>query len=76
MMSAQQDSASQFTSKKCLHCGNYLAIDERFCFSCKKKVGKLNKKTGMAHQPINWISYLICIISWTFLVFYIWWAFL
>ena len=74
-MPDQQDNNSPFTSKKCPYCENYLTIDERFCFSCKKKVGKLNKKTGLAHHPINWISYLICIISWTFLVFYIWWAF-
>jgi len=74
-MPAQKDNVSPFTSKKCPYCENYLAIDERFCFSCNKKVGKLNIKTGIAKHPIDWISYIICILSWAYLGFYIWWAF-
>jgi len=74
-MTDQHDKDAQFTTKKCPYCENYLAVDDRFCFSCNRRVGKLNEKTGMAEPPVAWISYIVCILSWAFLVFYIWWAF-
>jgi|APLow6443716910_1056828.scaffolds.fasta_scaffold248144_2 hypothetical protein len=74
-MPAQQDDIPLFTSKKCPYCDSYLATDERYCFSCNKRVGPLDKKTGMAKQPINWLAYIICILYWAFLGLYLWWAF-
>jgi hypothetical protein len=74
-MPVQKVNDSAFASKKCPYCENYLAVDDQFCFSCNKSVGKLNKNTGMAEHTVAWISYIICFLAWAFLGFYIWWAF-
>lgn len=66
---------SSFDSKKCPYCENYLSVEDRFCFACNKRVGKLNKKTGMAEHPVAAASYIICLLSWASFIFYLWWAF-
>ncbi|MBS3754470.1 MAG: hypothetical protein KGY56_02090 [Desulfobacterales bacterium] len=60
--------------KRCPECFATLPIDARQCFSCKAKVGKVNRH-GMAERPVNWFAYLTCILAWAALIFYIKWAF-
>lgn len=74
-MPQPNETDATFTTKKCPYCESYLAVDDRYCFSCNKKVGRLNETTGMAKHPVAWLSYIICFLSWSFLIFYIWWAF-
>ncbi len=62
------------TTKKCPECLTQLTLDAEECFSCKKKVGEVNKH-GVAKRPINWSSNIVCILSWILFVIYLWWAF-
>ncbi len=62
-------------TKKCPYCSVVLKIDDEFCFSCKRKVGKINKH-GIAEKPFDWKGYSMAVISALAFVFYIWWAFL
>jgi len=61
--------------KRCPECGVNLPLDARRCFFCHTRVGRADKH-GMAIKATNWISYLVCILSWAILIFYIKWAFL
>jgi ribosomal protein L40E len=61
--------------KRCPECGVNLPLDARRCFSCHTRIGRADKH-GMARKSINWVSYLVCIVSWAILIFYIKWAFL
>jgi hypothetical protein len=61
--------------KRCPECSVNLPLDAKRCFFCNARVGKADKH-GMARKTTNWISYLVCILSWTILIFYIKWAFL
>ena len=60
--------------KRCPECFVHLPLDAKECFSCHAKIGKVDKY-GKARKGINWISYIICILSWAFLIFYLKWAF-
>ncbi len=61
-------------TKKCPYCYTHLSLDAKICFSCKRKVGKVEKH-GMAKIPVDWISYIVCLIAWLGFFLYIWWAF-
>jgi len=61
-------------SKKCPYCGVPLNLDVDTCFSCKKKVGKIDKY-GMAQKPPDYLSYVICLAAWVGFYLYIKWAF-
>jgi ribosomal protein L40E len=60
--------------KRCPECFASLPIDATHCFSCKARVGKVDRH-GKAKRPINWYSYITCILSWLALILYIKWAF-
>jgi len=62
-------------TKRCPECFTELSLDAKICFSCNQKVGKLGKH-GLAKKPFNWLSYVICILSWLGFCLYIWWAFI
>jgi len=64
-----------FLVKRCPECFVNFSLDAKECFSCHSKVGKIDKQ-GKARKGVNWISYIVCIISWGILIFYIKWAFL
>ena len=70
-----KNEAPVFVSKKCPECLTSLPLDATQCTSCKKKIGKVNKN-GIAKLPIDWMSYLICVLSILGFCLYIWWAFL
>jgi len=61
--------------KKCPECFAYLPIDAQVCVSCKKKVGKIDKH-GIAKKPVDWMSYVRCLLMWCLFCLYMWWAFL
>ncbi|MFW5975577.1 MAG: hypothetical protein ACOCP6_02330 [Desulfosalsimonas sp.] len=63
-----------FLVKRCPECFVSLPIDAKRCFSCKSKVGGVDRH-GKAKRPVNWYSYLTCILAWAALIFYIRWAF-
>ncbi len=60
--------------KRCPECFVTLPLDAKECFSCHSKVGNVDKH-GKAKKGVNWISYIICILSWTIFFVYIKWAF-
>jgi hypothetical protein len=62
-------------TKRCPDCFVNLPLDAKVCFSCQTRVGKPDK-FGKAKKKPNWISYLICILSWAVFILYIQWAFL
>lgn len=60
--------------KKCPYCSVPLALNATECFSCKKKVGKMNKH-GIAEKPANYTAYIFCLASWVGFYLYMRWAF-
>ncbi len=71
----ETSSAPAHPSKKCPYCNIYLEINAKRCYSCKRRVGRANR-VGIARKPLDWLAYLICILSWAAFGFYVWWAFL
>lgn len=61
-------------SKRCPECFVNLPLDAKVCFSCHTRVGRIDRN-GKAKKKVNWISYLLCIVSWAILIAYIKWAF-
>jgi len=61
--------------KRCPECFINLPLDAKVCFSCRTRVGRVDK-FGKARKAPNWISYIICIVSWAILIAYINWVFL
>ncbi|RJP84984.1 MAG: hypothetical protein C4518_17410 [Desulfobacteraceae bacterium] len=61
--------------KRCPECFVSLPLDAKRCSSCNSRVGRADKH-GMAIKPTHWISYIVCILSWTILILYVNWAFL
>lgn len=62
-------------TKRCPECFVNLPLDAKVCFSCHTRVGKADKY-GKAKKRPNWISYILCIVSWAVFILYIQWAFL
>ena len=60
--------------KKCPECLTHLPIDAKVCVACKKKVGEIDKY-GMAKKPVDWLSYVECLLIWCAFCLYMWWAF-
>lgn len=61
--------------KRCPECFINLGMDAKRCPSCRTRVGGPDKN-GIARKATNWVSYVVCILSWTILILYIKWAFL
>lgn len=57
-------------TKTCPYCSVPLALNVEECFSCKKKVSKVNKH-GIAGKPVNYKAYIICLIVWVAFYLYI-----
>jgi hypothetical protein len=62
-------------TKRCPECFVSLPLDAKACFSCHTRVGKVDK-TGKAKKKPDWMSYIVCILSWAVLILYVKWAFL
>lgn len=60
--------------KRCPDCFVNLPIDAKRCFSCNARVGGVDKH-GKAKPAVDWVAYIICILSWTIFFVYIKWAF-
>ena len=56
--------------KTCPYCSVRLSADAEECYSCKKKVGPINKY-GVASKPPNYWSYVICLALWVGLYLYL-----
>jgi hypothetical protein len=61
-------------SKKCHGCYTYAPIDAKECTACGKKLGPVDK-TGMAQKPIDWMAYVVFLVSLCGFALFIWWAF-
>jgi hypothetical protein len=70
----QIDKADEIIIKRCPECSVSLPLNATECFSCHAKVGSVDKH-GKARKGINWISYIMCIVSWIIFFVYIKWAF-
>ncbi len=60
--------------KRCPDCFINLPLEATYCYSCKARVGKVDRH-GKAKKKTNWYSYLACVISWGTLILYVRWAF-
>ncbi|MFO7962748.1 MAG: hypothetical protein R6U50_02400 [Desulfobacterales bacterium] len=63
-----------YSVKTCYNCGTPLAINADTCYSCRSKVGEVGKH-GKAKKPVDWKSYIICVLAWTIFILYVRWAF-
>ena len=63
-----------YTTKRCPDCLANMSMEAEICPGCNKEVGKINKH-GMAQKPIDWRSYVLCLLAWAGFGVYIWWAF-
>lgn len=70
----QVERGDELIVKRCPECFVSLPLDAKECFSCHAKVGRADKH-GKARKSVNWVSYVMCIISWTIFFVYIKWAF-
>jgi hypothetical protein len=70
----QVDPAVEIIVKRCPECFVSLPLNAKECFSCHAKIGRTDKH-GKAKKNVNWVSYIICILSWTVFFVYIKWAF-
>jgi len=70
----QVDTAVEIIVKRCPECFVTLPLDAKECFSCHSKIGRTDKH-GKAQKSVDWVSYIICILSWTIFFVYIKWAF-
>ena len=61
-------------TKKCPYCYTYLTIADEVCFSCKNKVGKVDKY-GMAKTPVDWNAYIRALLMWCIFCLFVWWKF-
>ncbi len=57
-------------TKTCPYCTVPLSVDAEECFSCKKKVGKIDKH-GIASKPANYMAYVVCLLVWVALYLYV-----
>jgi len=70
----QVDTSAEIIIKRCPECFVSLPLDAKECFSCHAKIGRTDKH-GRAKKSVDWVSYIICILSWTVFLGYIKWAF-
>ncbi len=76
MAQAKAESGFVHSVKRCPGCFTALPMEEKVCPWCNQKVKKSVDKFGHARKPVNWNSYLICLLSWAGVMVYIWWVFL
>ena len=65
---------TKFLAKKCPECHAHLHVEVKKCYFCGNKVRRANK-WGIAKRPINWLSYLNCLMAWAVFFFFLWWSF-
>ena len=61
--------------KKCPYCYTYVAVEDRRCTSCGKRVGAMDR-SGWARKVIDWRAYLGAIVAVIIFLAFYWWAFL
>ena len=70
----QPEKADELAVKRCPECFVSLPLDAKECYSCQAKIGRVDKH-GKAKKSVDWISYILCILSWTIFIAYVKWAF-
>jgi hypothetical protein len=73
-MTGRMHMEKKLLTKKCPYCSVVLGINDTICFSCRRKVGKINEH-GLAEKPFDWLAYLLCFLSIGAFVYFIWWSF-
>ncbi|HPA14936.1 MAG TPA: hypothetical protein PKV75_06660 [Desulfobacterales bacterium] len=74
MSDHRKNESGSFASKRCPECFTQLPLDTEICTSCGMKIGKVDKY-GLAKKPVDWLSYVLCLLSWVGLAVFVWWAF-
>jgi hypothetical protein len=64
----------RYLTKKCPHCYEYLALRAKVCTACQKKVGEVDK-LGFAQKPVDWLGYLIALVTMVAFSVFMWWGF-
>ena len=70
---SRKDTAEHIT-KKCPECYTYLPLDAQVCPACKTKVGDVDR-LGFAEKSIDWMGYLLAVVSIVGFIIFVWWAF-
>ncbi len=63
-----------YTFKRCPGCFIHLSLDATLCPSCGQKVRGVDRN-GLARKATDWKAYLLCVVAWSVLGLYSWWAF-
>ncbi len=66
--------SDNYLIKKCPHCYEYLQLRAKVCTACQKKVGEVDK-LGFAEKPVDWLGYLIALVSMVGFAIFMWWGF-
>ena len=61
--------------KKCPYCYTYLAVKDRRCKACGKRVGAVDS-SGWARKVLDWRAYLGALVAVIIFLAFYWWAFL
>jgi hypothetical protein len=49
-------------------------MDCKRCLGCGIKVGKVDL-FGRAKEPVDWLAYAMCVVSWFVFGIFLWWGF-
>jgi hypothetical protein len=49
-------------------------MDCKRCLGCGIKVGNVDR-FGRAKEPVDWLAYAMCVVSWFVFGFFLWWGF-
>jgi len=66
--------SGEHLTKKCPQCYTYLPLHAQVCTACHAKVGEVDK-LGFAEKPVDWLGYLLAVVSIAGLIIFIWWGF-
>jgi ribosomal protein L40E len=63
-----------YATKKCPECYAHLPLRAKQCHACNAKVGDVDK-LGFAEKPVDWLGYVVAVISIVVFAVFMWWAF-
>lgn len=69
-----KNKSAQHLTKKCPECYTYLPLHARVCPACHAKVGEVDR-LGFAEKPVDWLGYLLAVVSIVGFAIFMWWAF-
>ena len=72
--SRSRQETSEHITKKCPECYTYLPLHAQVCTACQTKVRDVDR-LGFAEKSIDWLGYLLAVVSIVWFSIFMWWAF-